>query len=509
MGWQPGRDSWPGEAPGQDGDAEPALLSGFANGGCWATAAPGAELAAALEAAAGPDGHYDGADTGSMVGITRQWAALESHAAAGKLGAVRAVAREDSDGTPRLRRRADLPGGWDDSLNYEVAGALAMGPVPAGNLAVLAWVLGSRLAGTGRLLADGVLTLAKARLVVQVFEPLDAAEAARAEALVLPELGGKTYFQVERLAWRAAVAVAPDVAERRRTTAERARARVTLFREEAGTAGLSGRDLPAAQALSGHANVLARAAGYQGSGLFPGRGSGALQALAYLDLLNDVSVQQRLAFARAAAEPPDDPGPDEPGPGGPAPEDPGPVEPAPSPGDPGPEDLGPGDPGRGDPGPDDPSRGDGGNGGPGGQGPGGPEPGVPPAAPRQPALPEEVAVPLAALLRQAKRAGDNRLLGALDPALARDLAFAAARSPASRWEVTITDDHGYAIGHGPARDRKRRPEPRGASPPGPPHGRPGPPPGSPLRVNITVTAETWAGWPPGNRSPASRPAAGG
>ena len=33
---------------------------------------------------------------------------------------------------------------------------------------------------------------------------------------MLGELAGKTYFQVERLAWRAALAVAPDVAERRR-----------------------------------------------------------------------------------------------------------------------------------------------------------------------------------------------------------------------------------------------------------------------------------------------------
>ena len=100
---------------------------------------------------------------------------------------------------------------------------------------------------------------AKAKLIAQLFEQLDEREAARAEALILSELAGKTYFQVERLAWRAALAVAPDVAERRRTAAEQ-QARVTVFREESGAVGLSGRDLPAAQALSGHANVLARAA---------------------------------------------------------------------------------------------------------------------------------------------------------------------------------------------------------------------------------------------------------
>src|SRR6202011_2439035 len=102
------------------------------------------------------------------------------------------------------------------------------------------------------------------------FEPLDEREAARAEALILDEVAGKTYPQVERLAWRAALAVAPDVAERRRTTAER-QARVTVFREESGTVGLSGRDLPAAEALAGHANVVARAKEYEASGAFPGQ----------------------------------------------------------------------------------------------------------------------------------------------------------------------------------------------------------------------------------------------
>ena len=182
------------------------------------------------------------------------------------------------------RRRTDLPGGWDDSLNYEIAAALAMGPVSAGNLANLAWALGVRLPGIGRLLADGTLTRSKARLVAQVFEPLGEDEAARAEALIAGDLAGKTYPQVERLAWRAALAVAPDVAERRRSRAERA-ARVTVFREEAGTAGLSGRDLPAAEALAGHANVVALARAYAASGAFPGEDASRLQAQAYLDLL--------------------------------------------------------------------------------------------------------------------------------------------------------------------------------------------------------------------------------
>ena len=43
------------------------------------------------------------------------------------------------------------------------------------------------------------------------------------------------------------------------------------------------------------------------------------------------------------------------------------------------------------------------------------------------------------------------LLDWVDPWLARDLADAAARNPATTWCVTVTDQHGHAIGHGCAR----------------------------------------------------------
>jgi hypothetical protein len=63
--------------------------------------------------------------------------------------------------------------------------------------------------------------------------------------------------------------------------------------------------------------------------------------------------------------------------------------------------------------------------------------------------------------------------------LARDLAEAAARSPCSRWEVTVVDQQGYAAGHGIARPR------RGAGQ------LPRPPDTAscalPTRINITVT----------------------
>ena len=503
MGWQADDNPGPGSTPGPGGSL-PDLLAAFEHGGAWDTAAPSAQLVAALAAAAGPGGLYEGAEAGAMVGIVRQWAGIESWAAAETLGALRAMMREDGEGRPLLRRRNDLPDGWSDSLNYEIAAALAMGPVSAGNLASLAWTLGTRLPGIGRLLAAGTLTKPKAKLIVQTFEPLDEDEASRAEALIVGELAGKTWFQVERLAWRAALAVAPDIAERRRTAAERKRARVTIFREESGAAGLSGRDLPTAEALSGHANILSRARQYEASGAFPGQNGSALQALAYRHLLNNITANDAIAFARTAtgtATPPPDSStlgrdeeedaeeqdaPGEAGGGQSRRDDDG-----------GPEDDD-NDPGDDDPGGDDPGgEGTGDDPGPaGGSGPGGGD-AYPSGAGGRPVLPEVIA-PLATLQGRAKRPGDNRLLGPLDPALTRDLVAAAARSPNARWEITIIDDHGYATGHGVARPRRgRRQQPR--------------PPGPALcalaaRVNITVTetllhqlaAQPRSGAPPGD-----------
>jgi hypothetical protein len=64
-------------------------------------------------------------------------------------------------------------------------------------------------------------------------------------------------------------------------------------------------------------------------------------------------------------------------------------------------------------------------------------------------------VPLATLLGLAERPGEIPGIGPVDPALARDLARAAAQNPKTTWCVTVTDQDGHAIGHGCA-----RPEPR-------------------------------------------------
>jgi hypothetical protein len=61
---------------------------------------------------------------------------------------------------------------------------------------------------------------------------------------------------------------------------------------------------------------------------------------------------------------------------------------------------------------------------------------------------ESLTFPLFTLLGVAARPGEAHGLGALDPALARDLAAAGARHPDSQFCLTVTDDQGHAIGHG-------------------------------------------------------------
>jgi hypothetical protein len=85
-------------------------------------------------------------------------------------------------------------------------------------------------------------------------------------------------------------------------------------------------------------------------------------------------------------------------------------------------------------------------------------------------------VPLTTLLDLADRPGEIPGLGAVDPALARDLAGAAAQNLKTTWCVTVTDEQGHAIGHGCAGpEPKGRAHPTRRDKPGPPgeHDPPG------------------------------------
>ena len=281
-------------ASGPGGASDPGL-AGFVEGGVWDSTAPSAALAVALEGAAGEGWRCEGGSRAEIVGAARAAAALESLWCAAKLGLIRAAIREDDLGLPGEKRHGGLPDEWSRSLTADVGLALAMSPVSAERLMQTAWDLGALLPGIGALLEDGTLTYPKARAVSDALELLSEPDKARAEAMIAPRLAGKTYGQVEKIAARAAITVDPDLAERAREHAERNRARVILKRERSGAASLLGCDLPPAETLAAHAATCARARVYQDSGAFPGVLTDQFRAMAYLDLMNEISAEARIA----------------------------------------------------------------------------------------------------------------------------------------------------------------------------------------------------------------------
>jgi hypothetical protein len=187
---------------------------------------------------------------------------------------------------------------WDDSLTHEIALALAASAPSAGKTMRAAWELGARLPEIAALLQTGIIDAGKARLVTEIFQELSDESAGRAEQLLVLELTeppAKTYTQVERIATAIALMIDPQLGERRRKTAEKHRSRVEMFRERAGTAALTGRDLPTDQTLSAFANVNTRAAIYKAAPVFAKARMDQLRAAAYLDLLTGISAQDRIA----------------------------------------------------------------------------------------------------------------------------------------------------------------------------------------------------------------------
>jgi hypothetical protein len=212
--------------------------------------------------------------------------------------------------------------------------------------------------------------------------------------------------------------VAPGKARERREQAAKD-ARVERWAEDSGNAALMGCELPPDEVLAADQRITAwarelRKAGLEGD-------MDVLRARAFLDLLLGKDSRPR-----------QDSGPDDSSPNGPGPD----------------------------------------GGGPDGGGPGPASPGTPPpsAGPAHGAAGfagrVTLTVPLVTVTGLADRPGELGGLGPVDPWLARDLARAAARNPKTTWCVTVTDEHGHAIGHGCA-----RPEPkshRKRAGPGPP-----------------------------------------
>jgi hypothetical protein len=289
----------------------------------------------------------------------------------------------------------------------QVAYALGESRFRADELMGTAGRLDTHLPGTSAALRDGVVSLGKARLIATATGLLDEAEARAAEAEVLDRAARLTPGGLRAAIARAVIQAAPRKAKERREALAKF-ARVERWPEDSGNAVLAGRELPSDQVLAADERITAWAGELKAAGLDGGMDE--LRARAYLDLLLGQD-------SRPGASPP-------------AACRPAACRPAASP---------PGTSGR-----------------PGTSGP----------APGGFAGRVTLTAPLATLTRLAGRPGELSGLGPVDPWLARDLAGAAARNPATTWCVTVTDEQGHAVGHGCA-----RPEPRShrkRSGPGPP-----------------------------------------
>ena len=461
-----------GFLPRDPGLDPPDLVSGpaggFAGGGVMDTAPPCSTLAGFAEEVTGLSGRCAGASDDELVGVLRAWGRLESWAAERKLAVIaELIRRRPAPGNPPSGP-GGMPGGWGTFCGDELAAAVAISAQAAEKTLQLAHDLASRLPGTARALREGLIDLGKARIIAEVTRVLDPEEAAAAEALILAKVAGKTPGQVRVIAARAATSINPAAAQVRRERAQRD-ARVELWREDAGTAALCGRDLPPAEALAADQRITAYARELKAAGLAGTMDQ--LRARAFLDLALGICSRPMSppGHGTRAAGHDADAGHDAPT------------------GQPTEERPAEGSPAEGSPAGNYPAEGN--SSGhqrpadrPAAAGPAaaGPEPGDGPGADGSLAAAINLIIPLATLLGLAERPGEAAGLGAIDPALARELARRAAGNPQSTWCVTVTDQEGHATGHGCARTTSRtgrrsgpglnRPEPR--STPGP--SRPGP-----------------------------------
>ena len=511
----PPREREPAEEPARDSGVPDGgrrlRLAGFVKDGPGDTCPPSAALAAVVEHLPGPERRCEGATDDELIGLLGRWDSLEAWAAAGKLGVMRELIRRR--GRPGLGghqpMHGDLPDQWHEGLAHEVSIGLGLSIRGADKLTCFAWDLQARLPGIGAALASGVISEWKARLISDELAVLDDEHAAEAEKLILDQIAGQPPGVIGKLAAQAVCTVDPDGAAKRRQHAEREEARVRFWRANGGACALAAYGLPTDAALAANAAIEDRAQRYKRLKVRPAARLDQLRVLAFLDILNGITLETRLTQSRAdAAAQHDDSvtarqdSPPERGSGG-----------APDGGIPaGTAESGTSDEDRdaydwdsyfGDHAePDDEVSGDS-VADPGTSGPSVPdddwfashfddsgEPVVRPhgsdadavsdgsgatAAPPLPSLAARanLTLPLATLLGLADRPGAGHALGPLDPALVRDLAASAANSPDSELCLTITDGEGVAVAHGcarPARTKKTSPPP--ASRDGPPGSTP-------------------------------------
>jgi hypothetical protein len=400
--------------PGQAGSARvfpgesDSRAAGFGVGLAWDVMPGCAQLAVAANAVVcdgGTDDTFGGVADHELAGLVCAWDRVEAHAAARKLVAVAEIFRRNpEDGFE------PEPGGMPQVVHEFTRDQLALmlgeSLAAADWLLTVAWHLATRLPGTLQALRDGVITRGKAELIVRLTHYLDDEEARAVEAAILGRAGRLTPGGLRSALARAVMEAAPQKAKERRQAAARF-ARVERWAEDSGNAALMGRELPADEVLACDQRICWWAGELKKAGLDGGMDE--LRARAYLDLLLGKDSRPRPDGTAA------------------------------------------------------PAAGSGSGGGTAQQ-----PPGAGPAGSTAGGFAGRVTltVPLGTAAGLTDRPGELGRHGPVDPWLARDLVNAAAANPTTTWCVTVTDQHGHAVGHGCA-----RPEPKGhrkRAGPGPP-----------------------------------------
>src|SRR5215831_17141914 len=302
--------------------------------GGHAIMAPGPDLAGWLACSQAPE-----RDDAALVTSITAWRKVTSWAQAQELAAVAELARrrrvaetldaggQDCDRAADAGDRgpvanagrgeydpvADLEAGFAPN---EVALALTLTQGGAEYWMDLAVSLTRRLPATLAALGEGAIDLNRARLIDQYTSSLDAGLARTVERRVLVRAEHQTTGQLRASLQRAVLAADPAAAERRRQEAQR-RAWVALFGDHDGTASLSGRLLPAAQAAAAWARICAMAKAMEAAGA--GGGMDLLRAQVFVGLLLGT-----LPLIPPSDGGPDDAGPDDGGPDDAGPDDGGP-----------------------------------------------------------------------------------------------------------------------------------------------------------------------------------------
>ncbi len=405
----------------------------------------GPELAGWLAA-----GSVTDLEDGALAGMASSYRRLASWAQAGELSVVAELASRSAAANERIGVDAQgRPARLTDDTCAEVSLALTMSQVSASWWVDLGVTLQWRLAATGAALRAGAIDLGRARAIAEATALLDDKTARVVEARMLADAGAKTMAQLRAALRRAVISADPQGAERRREQAER-QAKVVLYPEAEGTASLAGYNLPGVRAAAAMARISALAQALKASGA--GGGIDLLRAQVLLGL-----VLGTLPYIPPPADGPPDPAP----PGdNPPDEEPPAAEP-------------PADGSSGGGSPDVAATDDGPSGG-------GPRDGLPcgwaaweadadgVGARPPPAWPEvlpllqpgpaamgnlspaaggllDLRLPWATLTGRSLEPGYLGRLGPITSTQASYLADLAARDPAVRWRVIVTDLDGRAV----------------------------------------------------------------